>query len=88
MFTTIRCKTCGKSISRYKGHIGKAERLKRIRNHYKKHHPSRFKKSAKKMVKTKKEKGIIKKSGSIPLAMLRGLVKKYRPEIIKILKEI
>jgi hypothetical protein len=56
-----------------------------IRHHYQKHHPSRFRGFHKKAIKTKKEKGIISKSGSIPTAMLRGLVRKYRPEIQKIL---
>jgi len=86
--TTIRCRTCGKIIVRYKGHIGKGERLSKIRRHYKKHHPKRFKQFSKKAIKTKKEKGMIKRSGKIPYAMLKGLVKKYRPIIIKILKEI
>lgn len=77
--TVVRCKTCGKVITRYKEHIGKGERLRRIRKHYQKKHPKRFKKFAKTR---------IKKSGSIPTAMLIGLVKKYKPEIKAILRKL
>ena len=53
--TVIKCRTCGKAITRYSGHIGKDERFTRIRHHYKKVHPERFKKIVKKSVETKKE---------------------------------
>lgn len=86
--TTVRCKTCNGIIASYRGSRTKEWKLSKIRRHYKKNHPERFKQFAKKAVRTKKEKGIIKKSGSIPYAMLKGLVKKYKSEIIKILKEI
>ena len=86
--TTVRCRTCGKIIVRYKGHLGKATRLKKIRRHYKKYHPKRFKQFSRKAIATKKRKGIIKKSGSIPTAMLIGLVKKYKPEIKAILRRL
>lgn len=61
--TIIRCKTCGKAITRYSGHIGLAERMKRIRHHYMKFHKEKFKGFAKKMVKTKMVK-FKKKDGS------------------------
>lgn len=86
--TVIRCRTCGKVIRRYKGSMSKEEKLSSIRHHYKKHHPKRFRKSIRKAIKTKKAKGIIKKSGSIPTAMLIGLVKKYKPEIKAILRKM
>jgi N-formylglutamate amidohydrolase len=41
-YTTIRCRTCGKIITKYKGHIGLEERMHRIRNHYKKYHKNIF----------------------------------------------
>ena len=57
----IRCKTCNKVILAYKkSSYSKEEILSAIRRHYKKHHPERFKKFAKKAVATKKERGIIK----------------------------
>lgn len=59
---TIRCRTCGKVIRVFRYNrkkIPKGEILAAIRRHYKRNHPEKFKKFAKKAIKTKKEKGII-----------------------------
>lgn len=55
-WTTIRCKTCGEVITRYKGHIGAAERLRRIRKHYMEYHPEKFRAFVKKGAKKRKKK--------------------------------
>jgi phage FluMu protein Com len=52
-YTTIRCKTCGRVIARYKGHIGLEERMRRIRRHYKTFHPKKWKEIVKKSVATR-----------------------------------
>ncbi|MEM5867235.1 MAG: hypothetical protein QXG39_04880 [Candidatus Aenigmatarchaeota archaeon] len=60
-YTIIRCRTCGKVITRYKGHKGLEHRMKMIRRHYKKHHPAKFREFIKKALETKRKKGIINK---------------------------
>ncbi|MGP3705239.1 MAG: hypothetical protein ACKD6O_08125 [Candidatus Bathyarchaeota archaeon] len=59
--TVLRCRTCGRVITRYKGHIGKAERLRRIRRHYKRYHPKLFKEIIRKALRTKRKRGLIDK---------------------------
>ena len=60
-YKVIRCKTCGKVIKRFdrtkytNKHVPKEKILDAIRDHYKKHHPRKFKQFAKKAVKTKRK---------------------------------
>jgi phage FluMu protein Com len=52
-YTTIRCRTCGKIITKYKGHIGLEERMHRILHHYKTFHPKKFREIIKRSVATR-----------------------------------
>lgn len=46
---TVHCKTCGAAISGYTF----KERMAKLRRHYKKHHPAKFRKAIKKAIATK-----------------------------------
>jgi len=52
-YTTIRCRTCGRIITKYKGHIGLAERMRRVLRHYKTFHPKKFRDIIKRSVATR-----------------------------------
>jgi hypothetical protein len=52
-YTTIRCRTCGRIITKYKGHIGLEERMHRIRHHYKTFHPKKWREIIKRSVATR-----------------------------------
>jgi phage FluMu protein Com len=52
-YTTIRCRTCGRVIARYKGHLGLEGRMKKIRAHYKTFHPRKFREIVKRSVATR-----------------------------------
>jgi len=52
-YTTIRCRTCGRIITKYKGHVGLEERMHRIRAHYKTFHPRKFREIIRKAVATR-----------------------------------
>jgi len=52
-YTTIRCRTCGRIITKYKGRIGLEERMHRIRSHYKTFHPQKFREIIKQSVATR-----------------------------------
>jgi len=54
---TVHCSICGKAISG----VDFGERMKKLRRHRKKHHPTAHKRSTKKTLKTKREKGLINK---------------------------
>lgn len=57
---TIHCSICGQAISGY----GFADRMEKLRRHYKKHHPTAFKKQIRKALETKRAKGLIAPSGN------------------------
>ena len=57
----IKCSKCGKRIRGTKD-VGFKERMAKLRRHRKKYHPKAHRKSIKKALKTKREKGIINKS--------------------------
>jgi hypothetical protein len=85
--TVIRCRTCGRVITRYRGHKGLEYRMKKIREHYKKYHPRKFRLMYKKAIATKVKKGIVKE-------FRNGLVRKFiketsgvAPQILKNLGE-
>jgi hypothetical protein len=52
-YTTIRCRTCGRIITKHRGHIGLEERMRRIRNHYKTFHIKKWKEIIKRSVATR-----------------------------------
>jgi hypothetical protein len=52
-YTTIRCRTCGRIITKYRGHIGLEERMHRIRSHYKTFHPKKWKEIIRRSVATR-----------------------------------
>jgi hypothetical protein len=52
-YTTIRCRTCGRVITKYRGHIGLAERMRRVLHHYKTFHPQKFRDIIKRSVATR-----------------------------------
>lgn len=55
----IKCSICGKRIRGTKN-VEFKERMEKLRRHRKKKHPKAHKKSIKKMLKTKRERGLIK----------------------------
>ena len=55
----IRCRTCGKAVRGTKN-VEFAERMKKLRRHYKAKHPKKFRASIRKGLKTKRRRGLIK----------------------------
>lgn len=82
-YKIIHCETCGKVIARFdrtkypKRHVPKEKILEKIRKHYKKHHPRKFKQFQKKALKTKREKGLINKKGGRKMTGKRKKAKKW-----------
>ena len=55
----IKCSICGKRIRETKD-VEFKERMAKLRRHRKRKHPKAFRASIRKMLKTKREKGLIK----------------------------
>lgn len=58
---TVHCSICGKAVSGYNFE----ERMSKLRRHRKKYHPSAHRRSTKKMLATKRKKGLINSKGKL-----------------------
>lgn len=81
---TIKCSICDARISGY----DMPERMGKLRRHYKRMHPAKFRQMIKKSIATKREKGIIKNPYPLLIATLANPGQyKNIPEAVKCFRE-